>query len=86
MRFGTCFLVLRSSQSDLKVMSLHKYFQPASGNKSVDSVPVVATIANLTYTKQHEVDRAIRSSGENPLNPACGSGKKSYGKYGAHLQ
>ena len=66
-------------------MSLYKYFKPASGNKTIDSVPIAAIIANLTSTEQQEVDRAIRSSGENPQNPAGGSGEKSYGKYDEHL-
>ena len=66
-------------------MSLHKYFKPANVNRNVDSVPVSATIANLTSAEQQEVENAIKNLEEKHTS-AASSSKKTYVKYDEHLR
>ena len=67
-------------------MSFHKYFKSSNPNigenRTLDTVPVAVTIAELTTTERNEVANQIRNSGKKH-----GSGeKKLYEKYDIRLR
>ena len=77
----TLFVVRRSVLNvDIsRIMSLHRYFKPLTPKDTLDSVPVAATIAELTAQDINEVSAQLENLGNRQ-----GSKRKPYTIYDEH--